>query len=57
MGIGHGTGFTSILVPGAEEPNFHTLESNPYRTKKQRREVEVQMLLDKVYFILLSRRK
>jgi U3 small nucleolar RNA-associated protein 7 len=57
MGIGHGTGFTSILVPGAGEPNFDTLESNPYRTKKQRREVEVQMLLDKVYFILLSRRK
>lgn len=54
MGIGHGAGFTSILVPGTGEPNFDGLESNPYRTKRQRREVEVQMLLDKVSYELIS---
>ncbi|KAK3237013.1 hypothetical protein CYMTET_52884 [Cymbomonas tetramitiformis] len=48
VGEGLVQGVTSLIIPGAGEPNFDSFVANPYMTVKQRREQEVHQLLDKL---------
>lgn len=52
--MGHSEGFTSLVIPGAGEANFDSLEADPFEGKRRRREREVNSLLDKIPFDLIT---
>ena len=54
LGVGHSKGFTSLVVPGAGEANFDSLEADPFEGKRRRREREVNSLLDKIPFDMIT---
>lgn len=52
--VGHARGIETLVVPGAGEPNYDSLEADPYESKRRRREREVTSLLDKVPMDLIT---
>jgi U3 small nucleolar RNA-associated protein 7 len=50
MGVGHGTGISSCVIPGSGDPHYDTMEYNlnPVADRNQRREDEVRALLEKL---------
>ncbi|KAH9823129.1 NUC141 domain-containing protein [Melampsora americana] len=54
LGVGHTSGFSSLIIPGSGEANFDSLEADPFENKSRRREREVRGLMDKIPFDLIT---
>jgi U3 small nucleolar RNA-associated protein 7 len=48
LAAGCARGVSSLLIPGAGEPNFDSFVANPFASARERREAEVVALLDKL---------
>lgn len=46
--VGTNRQVSTILIPGAGEPNFDSMEVNPFENKKQKQELEIKRLVEKI---------
>lgn len=54
--IGHSKGFCSIVVPGSGDPIYDTAEVSPFMSVKERKNMEVKKLLEKIPADMISLR-
>lgn len=52
--VGHMSGISNIVVPGAGDPTYDSYEDCPFDSKDQKREKEVKRLLDKIPYQLIT---
>jgi U3 small nucleolar RNA-associated protein 7 len=52
--IGHKNGIENIVVPGSGDPVYDSMEVTPFMNKKQRRELEVKRLLEKIPYDMIA---
>jgi U3 small nucleolar RNA-associated protein 7 len=48
LAVGHSGGLSTLLAPGAGEPNLDSHVADPFAGRRARREAEVHQLLDKL---------
>lgn len=54
LSIGHENGISSIVVPGSGDPAYDTGEVSPFMSKRERQDLEVKKLLDKIPADMIS---
>ncbi|CED85096.1 WD40-repeat-containing subunit of the 18S rRNA processing complex [Phaffia rhodozyma] len=48
LGVGHEKGFSTLLIPGAGEPNFDSYEGDMFESTARRKEREVRAVMEKI---------
>lgn len=54
LSVGHAGGVSNVIVPGSGDPAYDSAECSPFMTTRQRQELEVKRLLEKVPHDLIS---
>lgn len=54
LGVGHGRGVSSLLVPGSGEANFDSGEADVFESYSRRRERDVRSVMDKIPSALIT---
>ncbi len=57
LAIGHESGVTTIVVPGSARENYDSYENSPFLSVKQRQEIEVKRLLEKIPYDMIGLEK
>jgi len=54
--IGHSNGISNVIIPGSGDPIYDSLECSPFLTKRQKKEIEIKRLLEKIPFDLIAQK-